>query len=71
MAIDKTFDFNGAIAITHEMVDDFFSTHDGERLEELLVPVNANRTIAELLNGDLDHVSLRRAIETTLETTTV
>ena len=71
MAIDRTFDFNGAIAITDDMVDDFFSTHESETLEGLLVPVDANRTIAELLNGDLDHVVLRRAIEKTLETATV
>ena len=70
MAIDRTFDFGNAIAITEDMVDDFF-THDNDMLEELSVPTEANKALAELLNGDLDHVVLRRAIEKTLETVTV
>jgi len=71
MAIDRTFDFGRATSITHDMVDDFFNSTDNDTLEELHIPVSISRTIAELLNGDLDHVVLRRAIEKTLETTTV
>ena len=71
MAIDRTFDFGAAIAITHEMVEDFFSTTDTERLEKLALPLTTHRALSDLLNGDLDHVVLRRAIEGTLETTTV
>tara|TARA_Y100000296_G_C5044822_1_gene191752 strand:- start:56 stop:271 length:216 start_codon:yes stop_codon:yes gene_type:complete len=71
MAIDRTFDFGQAVAITHDMVDDLFKTHDNETLEEMNLPVSADRAIADILNGELDHVVLRRAIEKTLETTTV
>ena len=71
MAIDKTFDFGQATCITHDMVDDFFNSNDNEELEEMNIPINAHRALADLLNGDLDHVALRHAIEEMLETTTV
>tara|TARA_Y100000310_G_scaffold259530_1_gene268232 strand:- start:938 stop:1153 length:216 start_codon:yes stop_codon:yes gene_type:complete len=71
MAIDRTFNFGSAVNITHEIVADFFNTTDIEKLEELDLPTTSHRAISDLLNGDLDHVVLRRAIEQTLETTTV
>ena len=70
MAIDKTFDFGQAVAITHDMVDDFFNSHHAEELDEMNIPTSIGEALADLLNGELDHVVLRHAIEKTLETTT-
>ena len=62
MAIDRTFDFSKAQHITEEDVEVFF-TLDGEKLDALHLPATVHKTISELLNGELDHVTLRRAIE--------
>ena len=69
MTIDRTFDFGSAINITHDMIIDFFNRTDTETLEDMKLPVSVERAVADILNGDLDHVTLRRAIENVLETT--
>ena len=71
MAIDRTFDFGKATQIIEGDVAEFFNRASDD-LEELDMPSTIFHTIADLLNGELDHVKLRRAIEkTTRETTTV
>ena len=70
MSIDRTFDFGNAVHITEADVAEFFN-RSSEDLEEIDMPPTVHRAISDLLNGDLDHVVLRRAIEKTLETTTV
>jgi hypothetical protein len=71
MAIDTTFNFKNAIRITEDDVDNIFALTDGE-LERLHIPTNTSRTLVAMLNGDLDHVVLRRAIERLMkETVTV
>ena len=69
MAIDRTFNFGEAQHITEDDVDDFFNNNDGESLEEMGIPCGINETLRDLLNGELDHVDLRNAIEKMLEST--
>ena len=70
MAIDRTFDFGRATHITQGDIEGFFN-RSSDDLEELNMPSTIYHALEDLLNGDLDHVVLRRAIEKTLETTTV
>ena len=70
MAIDRTFDFGRATHITQGDIAEIFN-RSSEDLEEKNMPSTIYHALADLLNGDLDHVELRRAIEKTLKTTTV
>ena len=70
MAIDRTFNFKDAVQIRNTDVDNFFQ-RSSEDLEQMGLSGTHLDVIADLLNGELDHVRLRRAIEKTLTTTTV
>ena len=67
MAIDRTFNFGEATHITEGDVGEFFN-RSSDDLEELGMPPTVFSAIADLLNGELDHVQLRHGIEKIMET---